>query len=56
MKNVNKTLEKIEELRSELYKLYGSYTSQETLRISQELDYYILAAQKMLVFDQNTSN
>ncbi|WP_081411095.1 aspartyl-phosphate phosphatase Spo0E family protein [Desulfotruncus alcoholivorax] len=56
MKNVSEALEKVEELRSELCKLCGSYTSQEALRISQELDYYIVAAQKMLAFDQGTSN
>jgi len=55
MKNVSEALEKVEELRSELCKLYESYTSQEALRISQELDYYIVAAQKMLAFDQGTS-
>jgi len=54
--NVSEALEKVEELRSELCKLYESYTSQEALRISQELDYYIVAAQKMLAFDQGTSN
>lgn len=56
MKNVNNILEKVEELRSKLYKLYGSYTSQEALRISQELDYYIVAAQKMFAFDKSTPN
>lgn len=34
---------KIEELRNELCKSYGS---QETLKVSQKLDYYIVKSQK----------
>jgi hypothetical protein len=39
-------MEKIEELRMELYKLFESYTSREALEISRELDLYIVSFQK----------
>jgi len=44
--NKIETLEKIEKLRLELYKLFESYTSQEALEISRELDFHIVSFQK----------
>lgn len=48
MKSMNEIekMEKIEELRMELYKLFESYTSREALEISRELDLYIVSFQK----------
>ncbi|SFR07140.1 aspartyl-phosphate phosphatase Spo0E family protein [Desulfoscipio geothermicus] len=46
MNDINVVKQKIEDLRKELNKLSLPHTSNKALRLSQELDFYIVAFQK----------